>query len=507
VIEDQVASIQVEDVAKRYSARQGFRLVHYREVGLAHYYLRLRVVVMQEKEVSPISEFVLRTLDVSVDDQADIAGFLGLDASVVERALIDLRRAEEIDLIAPSGSGLQKWSLTDKGRRTLESARRLSPEEVSIGVYYDGILRRVVEISTEALIEPKQLRADDRMEIRPIPARAPHVDELSLGEVNQALAAYVRRRPGTPKRELLVVKAVLRGNLLFRPAVMLVYQAIERDDVQVAFAVDGILSNEHETAFAGANGPKLLGIVQNVGRPTASEIASALLRDTAASKIEDLSAAEALEEEEESATTALRNVQTKVSTVKTDAERLALQSDIEQAQSRVERAKKAIERLGVRLVPMLEHREILERAVDTSTTRLLINSPWIHSSAVDRQFLRRLERRLSDGLEVYIAYGLDSERRTLPGYREAEDNLQNLARSYRKMRITKLGDTHAKLLISDSSFLVVTSFNWLSFRGDHRRTFRDERGIMVTDPAIVDEQFRMIVQRMDDVDNAVAAKV
>lgn len=43
------------------------------------------------------------------------------------------------------------------------------------------------------------------------------------------------------------------------------------------------------------------------------------------------------------------------------------------------------------------------------------------------------------------------------------------------MHVVKLGDTHAKVLISDSSWAIVTSFNWLSFKGSRKLEFRDER--------------------------------
>lgn len=57
------------------------------------------------------------------------------------------------------------------------------------------------------------------------------------------------------------------------------------------------------------------------------------------------------------------------------------------------------------------------------------------------------------------------------------------------MHVVKLGDTHAKVLISDSSWAIVTSFNWLSFKGSRKLEFRDERGMYVGLPDKVDELF------------------
>jgi phosphatidylserine/phosphatidylglycerophosphate/cardiolipin synthase-like enzyme len=58
-----------------------------------------------------------------------------------------------------------------------------------------------------------------------------------------------------------------------------------------------------------------------------------------------------------------------------------------------------------------------------------------------------------------------------------------------------LGDTHAKILISDRKFAISTSFNWLSFRGDRSRTFRDERGTIVYDAQKIDELFDSYMTR------------
>jgi len=65
--------------------------------------------------------------------------------------------------------------------------------------------------------------------------------------------------------------------------------------------------------------------------------------------------------------------------------------------------------------------------------------------------------------------------------------------------LVRLGNTHAKVLIKDSEFLAVTSFNWLSFRGDPGRTFRDEQGTLVQQPEYVDNKFDERVTRVKTV--------
>ena len=67
------------------------------------------------------------------------------------------------------------------------------------------------------------------------------------------------------------------------------------------------------------------------------------------------------------------------------------------------------------------------------------------------------------------------------------------------MHLVRFGDTHAKVLVCDRSFAIVTSFNWLSFRGDPRRSFRDERGMHVGLPEFIDSQCAFYEKRFNPV--------
>jgi hypothetical protein len=106
-------------------------------------------------------------------------------------------------------------------------------------------------------------------------------------------------------------------------------------------------------------------------------------------------------------------------------------------------------------------------------------------------------------VELWIAYGISPEggyRSKAKGKadREAERKLRTLETDYpRKFNMTRLGDTHAKVLVCDSRFSIVTSFNWLSFRGDDSLGFRDERGYYVGLSTKVDELFETYRARFD----------
>lgn len=151
----------------------------------------------------------------------------------------------------------------------------------------------------------------------------------------------------------------------------------------------------------------------------------------------------------------------------------------------------------LRWLKMHEHRPILEEALKNSQDRLLIISPWIRSTAVNPWFLKNLENLLNKGVFVYIGYGLGEKDENLSlADIDAEKKLERLAKQFpKKFTLKWLGDTHAKILISDSKFAITTSFNWLSFRGAKNRDFRDERGTLVSDPRKVKELFNSLMQQ------------
>ena len=45
-----------------------------------------------------------------------------------------------------------------------------------------------------------------------------------------------------------------------------------------------------------------------------------------------------------------------------------------------------------------------------------------------------------------------------------------------KLLLVKLSNTHEKVLIKDNEYMVITSFNWLSFKGSPDKGFRQETG-------------------------------
>jgi len=110
--------------------------------------------------------------------------------------------------------------------------------------------------------------------------------------------------------------------------------------------------------------------------------------------------------------------------------------------------------------------------------------------------MKKLERLLQKGVRVYIAWGVGDESEEKSD-KSALDALQRLMLKYETFWISRVGDTHAKVLVSDRKYAIVTSFKWLSFRGDPNRTFRDKQGTMVRIPELIDQKFDYLLSRLE----------
>lgn len=229
------ALMDADNVARRYAFRPGCRFVGFQEVGIAVFLMDLRVVVMEAREVPPVDEFLLRALGLSVDSPEELASFLGLDARTVHNRMVELRRAELIDVeSAGHGEGV-RCQLTFKGKAATETLYRSALTEITLpGIVFHGFLRRPVLIGEDALLRPRDLRDREMIAIPPLPSRHPHPEEIDLSSLTEVVKRqWKHKRKGTPP-ELISVRSILRNvKTLYQPAVLLQYDLLEHKKQRV----------------------------------------------------------------------------------------------------------------------------------------------------------------------------------------------------------------------------------------------------------------------------------
>jgi len=219
-LEYEFISLNSEDLL-RHDNRPGFDLVSCQEVGLPVYKITINALNQIRKPIPPIEEYVLKSIDVGLFSEQEIAGFLGLEISTIRESMINLRMREDIDLIAHTPDKLQTWKLTKKGLKTLHEAQIIVPEERSFEINFDGLLRisRWYGQSEKTLLKPKDLREQGIVEIEPFPKRPPELFDLKFKNINEIIQEIERSKNRKSKnlqeQDLLALKAIERRQRFF----------------------------------------------------------------------------------------------------------------------------------------------------------------------------------------------------------------------------------------------------------------------------------------------------
>jgi hypothetical protein len=475
-----------DEIARRYDNRQGYELISYQEVGLPFYKISVVTLFQLRKPIPPIEEFILKAINLDLESTDSISSFLGLDQQTTLDAMSSLRINENIDLL-PNQDGQQIWKITKKGEITLREAIILIPDVRTIPIYFDGLLRAICSKNSSDLLKPKEIQNKNILEISPSPSRVPELSELNPKEADEVIRKLEKQSKRKKEQDLIAFKSIERRERFYQPALALIYKAKDKsNEIQVSFAIDGILSSAHEDAFARSGQIEKLRISEQLqNQPDKPEI---LAKDIFSHNvIEQVKNTDILENE----------LLTCQKTIELKNENSDINKQLEQRIEELEK-KIAAESNKPRILKMYEHRPLLEKSLSESKERLLIISPWIRANATNSDFIDRLENLLKKEVIVYIGYGIGGNEDKKYLDQKAEESIQNLANRYENFHLKDLGNTHAKILISDNNYAVVTSFNWLSFKGDANRKFRDERGTMVCDNGEIEQLFMEYSEQIDN---------
>jgi hypothetical protein len=479
-----VTSPATEDVVvRRFARRPGYRLVTYREVGLPYWNIPVRCRLLARKDLPVIDEFVLKAVDAGLGQSDDIATFLTLPLGVVEAVMAGLVSGRHlIPTRTSTGGDALAYVLSERGGETLRSAGEVRPQEDVISFSFDGLTGQFTHVEPSARWRPRDLREHNILEIPAFPADPPSVGPSHTQGVADALREGVDRlsaRKSAPiRRDLLQVLGVDgKREKFFRKALALVFESVDAtNDAFVQFIIDGRPSEQHDLAFARAEGQRKIGIVGTL-RDAEGSVERELSPEIIAQRADEIELAtmRKLAEGHREQLAALN----KQSATATEDQRLSLDEQVASVSARLDAAEAALQETPVRILEVHEHGPLLEEAMSDAESRLMIVSPWIKAAVVTREFVDRIRTLLERGVLVVIGYGIGDGRDSLPRDQDAEKQLQRLSAEHSNFHFKRLGDTHAKVLIADSRYAVVSSFNWLSFRGDPNRPFRDERGTYI----------------------------
>jgi len=498
--------MNIEEIAARFDNRVGYRLIAYGTVGLPVFRLTTIGLCLIKKDLDPIEEFVLRSIATGIESPEEITGLLGLENAVIESCLSELIRVECLRVVSDSSTPKKKIVLTSKGKEIAQQHETIMPLEQAVVFCVDGLTRKPSFYPSENLLKPRDLKEEGIPEVRAFPSKPPDLNEIDIKDIIDVVRLDTGRAESP--RQLLQISSIERRDRVFLDAVALAYRTELGGDIQVDFAIDGRLSREHGQAFARAKGiekTKLFrGLLESPYTPSMTEILGEHLSKQVEEAVKDQCNPNALQQKARVAKAKIYKTQINVIEASSPEDTQKAKQEDDKAKEDLLHIKDEIESIQVRPLAVYEHTALLKDAIEHAEKRILIISPWIRRAVVNTNFLKSLRKALHRGVTIYIGYGLGNDDEDGNEWDiQARQELEKLVTTSERFFLKRTGDTHAKVLIKDSEYFVITSFNWLSFKGDPHRTFREEWGTVVYIPSIVEDYFNKMVARFEgtDVDN------
>jgi len=421
---------------------------------------------------------MLRAIKAGLNDERQIAAFLGLDVAVTKITLGELAQDRYID----EGDGTKTYVVTDVGTKVIEEEREFVPQEETHTIIFDGILRRPVWISGERLLRPSEIDRATTIEIRPYPSTLPELEELKLIDV----FAVLRSQYGGAEefdRDVLALSRITRRSKVFRLAAGLAYKIIRGPEIQIAFVVDGVPHGELEQVFAEKGGARKMGFIKAleetgveraIRRHLGNEVVQLLPDDTELQTRRQILAGARLSLEiaaqrAESEPTASNN------------------SRLEDAQSRFEGAVHAIQSYNARPLEVYEIRDLLEDALASATVRIYVAVSEYWDSVLTRELLGHLESALKRRVDIRILEHIRGGVVETSIMRKADraPEIAALMGRYKNFAVTQTKRRGFFFLIKDSQFAAIANRPLLG-PASKTRMFRQFAGYMLQMPKLVE---------------------
>ncbi len=470
--------------ARRYSElHSGFELVTAVEAAIPVSWLTLDLVALERKPLPVVEEFVLRLCQQGVDTISDIAAVLGVDQEVVRTAVAGQLSAETLDYRLnrrPGEPATRSISLTAAGTKAVIDLETTTPQRVEQQYAFDRLRWVPTEHTKNDIITRDEAQAGGLLTLPSSRTREVTTQDVTPRalnmlitdtEVNPNPTPPRRPRSATAKLEVLAVEAVTRQPRRYLPVVLLVFSAIDFDEVRLSVVVDDLASEPHSRAVLEAGGADKLGITVNepIGEP---ELPAHLL-------------------EQRAPYNTVRGLQRRADNTPPDIPSAA--RDAAPHDSATARAELAA--LAVRAVPTFEHRELLAHALQDTRRRFVLITSRLRAAVINHDLIAQLERMLRRrGLVAHIAYGLghpDDEHDT-----EAINRLSKLNARYPNLTLVQIRNALPHCLIFDDTW-INSSFDWLSFRGGRERAYRREEGTLISAAGIVNERYTEAVATIE----------
>lgn len=486
----------IERLAEKYAdSVPDYNLVKYDYVAFPLYKILLSVTIQQRKDIGVIEEFVLKLLDANVSQVDNMARCLGLDESLINESLANLVSNDLVFLITG------KYKISDKGRECLRVSKMLEPEEMIYTFLLDGL-------TGEYLPERVTMKAKDvkQHQLHPLnkAINEPQVENLDFQELSRLLKK--QQKETMDKNyfgDLISINSIQKCYTEYKKRCMLVYAHKDNPeiiDIKIFEGYDRVADYEPILIRMENEGIRQIPTDKAfVFDNNNSQLTTAIVpREVLESARENRKKNAQYKNLEESLTRRIDDQQSRLEdhVYSSQEEKISATHEIKDLKKQLEGLKKQ-QASNNQLLETYNHRPLLENSLKEAKSVVVIVSPWIRFGAFDNDLQNLIKNALKRNVRIIIGYGISEEDIENDKAEKILKEIQQQRSTGKYLTLIKLGNTHEKVLLVDGRYVVITSFNWLSFKGDPKRGFRQETGIYTEDEGTINSTIESLQQRMN----------
>ena len=148
-----------------------------------------------------------------------------------------------------------------------------------------------------------------------------------------------------------------------------------------------------------------------------------------------------------------------------------------------------------------DHRKFLLKTLDQAKKTIVIFSGWLTDYSVNQEFRNKIKSCLDRGVDIIIAWGYKKSGSISSEHKNAGEKAVRELQEWTSLNKTKgtletfYFPNHSKILICDTKYAVMGSFNWLSNSGGSEN---EERSYIIYNRSFIEEELVEIMKNLYD---------
>lgn len=469
----------------------GYRLVNHIKVASPIYSIPLDIVIQKKKDLSIIQEFCLKLISEKINDTKIISELLGIEKNVIDDNISELISNDIAKYNLSSGI-----SITEKGKRVSKELKLEVPVNLNYIFYMDALTGNIY-VDDKRLSNHREIQKDSLKSI-PIIKSRPTLEDIKFKDIKSAIRKYnnnFNKLSDDLEGDLVYINDMDKPEVQYKYIDLLVFYKKEDND-----------SDEDEIKIIPFEKSDLIkdyidlidiDLVKSVILEKQDDAKyKSILEDVDSKLIEDAKKSE-LEYEEIEKKLILEKEKEEI--IMVDSSIDINNKELQILQKRILSLEEDVKMLSRnRVIHTYEHRDIMIKALRNAKKFVIIISPWIRKPAFDKELENLIYQTVDRNVMVVIGYGISDKKDECD--KDIINRLKKLSSQNNNFELVNLPEvaynTHEKVLICDCEFMVITSFNWLSFAGNPDWGLRQETGYYIEQKNSIDDMIKNVFYRM-----------